>query len=248
MDKFNKLYESIMSEGEENPKFKKWFKGSKVVDAQGNPEVVYHGSPVGGFDTFDIEKTSNTSLMQKQGPGFYFTDKKNASTYTKAINKSSSRSDKSGLYDVYLSIKKPLMISQRSRNITLEQTIKLFQNGDDKWFYTNWVAFDKSGALYKDKRFTKDEINALSDKEKGELYGTLTHKGQYGDLEILENIHRAYEDKTIMLKQMRKIFKADGIIFKDNIGYIYVAWEPTQIKSASDNNGDFSTSNKSIYK
>ena len=247
MDKFNKLYESIMSEGEETPKFKKWFKGSKVVDAQGNPVVVYHGSPVGGFDTFDIDKTSNTSLMQKQGPGFYFTDKKNASTYTKAVNKV-SRGKKSGLYDVYLSIKKPLMVSERSRNITLEQTIKLFQNGDNKWFYSDWVAFDKSDALYKDKRLTKDEINSLSDKEKGELFGTLIHQGQYGDKQILEDIHRAYTDKKIMIKQMKKIFKADGIIFKDNIGYIYVAWEPTQIKSASDNNGDFSSTNKNIYK
>ena len=229
-----------------NPNFKKWFKGSKVVDSSGNPEVVYHGTPTGGFDFFDINKLSGSSLMEKQGPGFYFTNKKNAKTYTKAIHKSGG--GKSGLFDVYLSIKKPLRIKEHgSHTITLDQTIKLFQNGDNDWFYTNWVPFTKEGDLYKDKRWTKEEINALSNKEKGEMFGTIAHTGMYGDQGILEDIHRAYTDPKIMFNNMRKILKADGVILTDSYGKVYVVWSGTQIKSASANNGDFS-SNKSIYK
>jgi hypothetical protein len=33
--------------------FKRWFKGSKVVDADGQPLVVYHGTDTGGFYEFD---------------------------------------------------------------------------------------------------------------------------------------------------------------------------------------------------
>ena len=186
--------------------------------------------------------------MEKQGPGFYFTDKKNAKTYTKSVNKSSG-GGKSGLFDVYLSFKKPLRIKQHgSRVITLDQTIKLFQNGDKDYFYDSWVAFSKSGSLYNDKRYTKEEINEMSNKEKGALFGTITHNGMYGDQTILEDIHRAYDSPELMFKNMRKILKADGVIYTDSYGQIYVAWGSTQIKSASGNNGDFSTSNKSIYK
>ncbi len=242
---FDELYEGAM---ESSANFKRWFKGSKVVDSSGSPLVVYHGSPKGGFDFFDIHKLAGTSLMEKQGPGFYFTDKKNAKQYTKSVNKISS-GGKSGLFDVYLSIKKPLRIKQHNSHvITLDQTIKLFQNGDKDYFYDSWVAFSKSGSLYNDKRWTKEEIDEMSNKEKGALFGTITYNGMYGDQAILEDIHRAYDSPELMFKNMRKILKADGVIYTDSYGQIYVAWESTQIKSASGNNGDFSNSNKSIYK
>ena len=38
----------------ETPKFKRWFGGSKVVDAKGKPLVVYHGTG-GNFNTFDMD-------------------------------------------------------------------------------------------------------------------------------------------------------------------------------------------------
>lgn len=34
------LQESIT----DNPQFMRWFKGSKIVDKNGNPLIVYHGS------------------------------------------------------------------------------------------------------------------------------------------------------------------------------------------------------------
>jgi hypothetical protein len=40
----------------ETPAFKKWFGDSKVVDAQGEPLVVYHGSVHGGFDVATVRK------------------------------------------------------------------------------------------------------------------------------------------------------------------------------------------------
>jgi 2'-5' RNA ligase/8-oxo-dGTP pyrophosphatase MutT (NUDIX family) len=39
----------------DTPQFKAWFGNSKVVDANGNPQVVYHGSPR-DFDAFSLER------------------------------------------------------------------------------------------------------------------------------------------------------------------------------------------------
>lgn len=50
--------------------FYKWFGDSKVVDEQGRPLVVYHGS-MATFDTFDKSKVSSYSAFSKN---FYFTD------------------------------------------------------------------------------------------------------------------------------------------------------------------------------
>lgn len=36
------------------PEFKNWFKDSKIVDADGNPLVLYHGTER-DFDTFDFQ-------------------------------------------------------------------------------------------------------------------------------------------------------------------------------------------------
>lgn len=54
--------------------FYKWFGDSKVVDEQGRPLVVYHGTNA-DFDTFDKTKIgSSTKNKGIFGNGFYFTD------------------------------------------------------------------------------------------------------------------------------------------------------------------------------
>lgn len=88
----------------DTPGFARWFKGSKVVDDQGNPLVMYHGtsgSEAGGaFTSFDTY-ASNYGLM---GQGGYFTaNPEVASSYT-----TKGKGTTPTVYPVYLSIKKPL--------------------------------------------------------------------------------------------------------------------------------------------
>lgn len=56
--------------------FKQWFEESKVVDENGEPLVVYHGSSY-KFDKFDVSKVGANSGENKDsgyfGTGFYFT-------------------------------------------------------------------------------------------------------------------------------------------------------------------------------
>lgn len=88
--------------------FLEWFGGSKVVDDNGNPIVVYHGTAKGDFSEFNTYG-SNYGLM---GQGGYFTESPAvASEYTdKGIVQMQRRGENVSLtvIPVYLSIKNPL--------------------------------------------------------------------------------------------------------------------------------------------
>ena len=70
------MYSARNSKGSqtETAAFKKWFGDSKVVDEDGKPLVVYHGSG-SQFTVFDGGKLGNTGAESAKG-GFYFTDNK----------------------------------------------------------------------------------------------------------------------------------------------------------------------------
>ena len=38
----------------DSPEFRNWFKGSSVVDENGDPKVVYHGTPSPTFEEFQF--------------------------------------------------------------------------------------------------------------------------------------------------------------------------------------------------
>lgn len=50
VDRHKQAYENVVN----NPEFKKWFEGSKVLDENGNPQVMYHGT-YKKFQKFDPE-------------------------------------------------------------------------------------------------------------------------------------------------------------------------------------------------
>lgn len=62
----------------ETPEFRRWFGDSKVVNENGEPLVVYHGSTKAGFTVFDTDGEGKT-----KGPGAFFTTSpRGASTYS----------------------------------------------------------------------------------------------------------------------------------------------------------------------
>lgn len=80
------------------PAFKRWFGGSKIVDGDGRPLVVYHGSPDARHTVFN--------------EGSHFTaDPEYASVYThpsaSSINARKKRADAPAVYSVYLNISRP---------------------------------------------------------------------------------------------------------------------------------------------
>lgn len=98
--------------------FRKWFGKSMVVDANGNPMVVYHGTTRGGFTAFDISK------VDAHHNGFFFTDSyRLAGTYatleheqdpTPPIGRSRGDGDVSiGVIPVYLRLQDPLIVDAK---------------------------------------------------------------------------------------------------------------------------------------
>lgn len=75
--------------------FKRWFGNSKVVDENGNPLVVYHGSNA-NFTIFDKSKIDIDNL----GAGFYFSSEDIASSYSNY--RTQERGGKENTYAVYL--------------------------------------------------------------------------------------------------------------------------------------------------
>ena len=85
----------------ETPEFKRWFGDSQVVDANGDPLVVYHGTRPGG----DI------NVFESRGPtdGVYFTpDTKYAEGFTENVFEDTG--ERGAIYPVYLSIQNPYIV------------------------------------------------------------------------------------------------------------------------------------------
>lgn len=78
--------------------FKRWFEGSKVVDAGGKPLVVYHGTNA-EFNAFDLGKAGSNNDTGMWGTGFYFSP-----------SQKMSRGYGIRLKALYISLKNPLVV------------------------------------------------------------------------------------------------------------------------------------------
>ena len=132
----------------ETPEFKRWFGNSKVVDENGDPLVVYHGT-TGAFDVFDTRRqpVNDDGYM---GVGSYFiADRKDAENYADMAQDNAPGAPR--VIEAYLSIKNPYRLPGDSRGtygMTREQAIKwtddLIARGYDGVVNTDgseWVAF-----------------------------------------------------------------------------------------------------------
>ena len=96
------LNEQQISTHNINDNFWKWFGNSKVVDNNGKPLIVYHGTKSSIFNIFKPSKSVGNQGEKDQIEGMYFTDSiDGASFFSLADN------DDRFLKSVYLSIKNP---------------------------------------------------------------------------------------------------------------------------------------------
>jgi ParB-like chromosome segregation protein Spo0J/GNAT superfamily N-acetyltransferase len=90
----------------ETPAFKAWFAGSQVVNADGSPKVVYHGTNA-DFDVFDGDNGQRTDPNPKHNfPGVqWFGGKPEAATYF------AGRGEGARSVPVYLALKNPRIVN-----------------------------------------------------------------------------------------------------------------------------------------
>jgi len=87
------MFEETKKETDINtPEFKKWFRGSKVVDSSGKPLIVYHGTP----NKFTQFREKDYGLKWKKT--FWFTTDKEMAKYF---------SNGGNIVEVYVNIKNP---------------------------------------------------------------------------------------------------------------------------------------------
>jgi len=94
----------------ETPEFKAWFGESKVVDADGQPLRVYHGTAA-DFDAFDT-----SGAMSNGGQGAYFSSDPNIARAYAGRATQGSAGEGGRTVPVYLSIQNPFVIPAGSRS------------------------------------------------------------------------------------------------------------------------------------
>ena len=184
----------------ETQQFKRWFgdwekhpnTASKVVDKNGAPLVVYHGTPDGSFTVFDVSKSPHGARGGHLGDGYYFSpNPRYAQRFAEQNKEGGGR-----IIAAYLSLKNPYEAKYR--------------------FDVNGI-----GAMMMD----------LAAKNGGEL-----------------DLSKGYPANHQMVQQVLKNYGYDGVIHRDQDGTIRmaVAFEPNQIKSATDNIGTYDPNNPDI--
>ena len=185
------------------PNFKKWFgdwendpkNASKVVDENGEPKVMYHGTDA----LFDVFKRVTPKHGLNSGDGFYFTESKNvAESYGNKV------------LECFLNIRKPFdttSVPTESKTFSKQNKEKAIEFFEQK--YSDW---EKNGKGY--DRF-KPQVELLSD----------------GGFLI-----------TFATSYQTEASNANDGVFNHEV----VVFNPNQIKSATDNSGEFSTENDNI--
>jgi diguanylate cyclase (GGDEF)-like protein len=186
----------------ESAAFKKWFGDSKVLNTDGTPKVVYHGTNV-DFDRFDPSKNGSSWDSGKLGKGFYFsTNPRLASNYANSA-KAKTIEDAPSVMPVYVSIKNPLKIGPLD-----------WRNGENLW--DKLRDFSEQAGI---------DIDPVSDPQSNQPNPAWS--GPFR--EALER------------------FGYDGVLLNFSDGHQeVVAFNPSQIKSATGNNGNFDPKNPSI--
>ena len=204
----------------------KYFKGSKVVDENGNLKVVYHGSPA-DFNEFSLEYLGTNGTAE--GYGFYFTDKKSiADIYSKGHE--GQRSEKPGkLFEVYLDIKKPLSDTE------VTMTRAQFK----KFLTTLNKQVDADG----------EPLDVLSNYGDVEWEGInkvlnyameIEYDGSDSDVNLVHSIINGTGNMKVVFDVLRKTIGYDGIIVNEaswgGDQTIYIAFHPEQIKNVDNLN------------
>jgi hypothetical protein len=217
------------------PEFKKWFGDSKVVDKTGEPITVYHGTnqPIEQFDLARGGIATGDNAGAKKA--FFFTDSKDVASQ-------------------YATNAGERVVSNIAKFEKDQEFLKKEVNRLEKVAQRtgNWEPYEKAMSKWEDL-----EIGAT--REAADVGANIvdTHLSIKNPMEVDFKDGRlsAAKDMDALIDQAKKD-GYDGLILKNledspKMGVVsnqYVVFEPTQIKSASQNSGKFDPKNPNILK
>lgn len=233
MDSFGKsTNEMAKRDVTQTPEFKRWFGNSKVVDKDGNPLVMYHGTPAPVFNKFGHVDNHQGGGNWQSGPGFYFTtNPDSASGYSHR-----GRSQVGSVYPVYLSIQKPIEVpwSGGFNDIDIPLTRRQVEK------------------IFKQSPNIKDPDGAISN------FGDVRHEGF---AKVFAEMVSLYDNLSMMPAMVNDVFSGDIIATLKAVNKVlgydgattttgggdthWIAWFPNQIKSVY-NKGTFNPNSDNI--
>lgn len=218
-------------------RFKDWFgdwendpeNTSKVVDSNGEPLVVFHGSPIKDINSF------NTSSI------FFARDKEVAVGYS---------GDNGKVYEAFLNLRRPL-VEKGGHNMWSDvrpenEIYKRFRIiGNDGEIVLDDIIYEKDAEMYAldyayDDAMSNNENIDIDDVQpfKVEIY--YDNENITTDDLFLTAIENNYD--SVIISHLVDPSHDDGFFATD----IFIASNPNQIKSATDNVGTYSNDNKDI--
>lgn len=194
---------SLRSPVTDTPAFREWFAGSKVVNEDGSPKLMYHGTNANdNFTVFDTYG-SNFGLY---GIGSYFTDDRSvAEGYTKK-----GRGKNPRIYEVYLNVQNPL-------DMDAAYQPEVWKTGDkyiDAYFAdakTNADAFRALTEYCKDEEMDRWEGEEfITDHIMSKGFDGITHIGGGLYTKANPHLHRVY-----IVFEPDQIKSADPVTYDD---------------------------------
>ena len=227
--------------GIDSPYFKKWFGKSKVVDDNGEPLVVYHGTPgklEGNF--FDPNRLGSSTGAKDAKKGFYFSD--SPLTAEAYMGENYKYTPKEGQRLGQLTKRNEALQSE------LENIRSTYSSPSDAVLAGRQLRNEYSQNLA--------EMRSIDNNVKTQKSGTSLDVYLSMENPLSFDFKRnPYDEAT----QSRIISEAlnngnDGVIFKNmmddpeggRVSDIYVAFKPEQIKSATGNRGTFDAGERNI--
>ena len=149
--------------------FRNWFGNSKIVDGNGIPLVVYHGTAE-QFDTFRKQK-ANDKLGRSMGLGlgknkFYLTTERAAGEAFAQSAASMGRGKDPQVMELYVSIQKPMMQSEYESR--LAQKYLQYENSDPRQAGYDYRQRDKAIAAL-DREIRATGYDGIWDQESGQI-------------------------------------------------------------------------------
>ena len=217
--------------------FKDWFgdwennpaNASKVVDENGEPLIVYHGSEE-NFTTFNINTKNRGSLTSAIKKGFYFSNKNIASQYAS----SKARKD-------YFKLKE-----LQEGGFSFEEIAEAFgaNRYDDESMdnVSNYImSLENEATNFQDNLYAV--FLNIKQPVKYNLKGNIISSLSKLQIETINN-----SEGTIIenVDETTSRYRGEITVPGMYIGTDYIVFNPNQIKSATDNIGTFSTTNDDI--
>lgn len=246
-----------------------WFGDSNVVDADGRPLVVYHGSPESGINEFQHGTTAyGIFFTPDPSTADYYAVGDDATTY-EAYLKFDNMADLDDA-EVFERVMREAVYFTESRSDEDARAFaaRLYRDGYEKnevvkTFFDSQEGIDQVDGdgytiedMLSDNYVDASEIDDLVAEIGLDKVSTAYDEEAPRSSEELDAVRMAYGSQTFYMEYQDDFMRAarhlgyDGVIFTDPSSsgdpVSYVAFSPTQIKSATGNRGTFDKDSANI--